>query len=128
MEELKLCPFCGARESREEIQNVGGIVFHWHILQHEPWCFLYHLKGEQGITENDVKAWNTRAACYDCQTGVPATEENMAKYGWVKERTCHIETRVIDDIEEDFCTACGNELACYYQPHYCPNCGAKVVE
>ena len=43
-------------------------------------------------------------------------------------RTCRIETRIIDGIEEDFCTACGNEVACYYRPHYCPNCGAKVVD
>lgn len=126
MEELKPCPFCGGKASVIDHHNDDGSV---SVGCADDTCLGFSGLGWLYKTEAEaIAAWNTRAACDDCQMGgVPATEENMARYGWVKERTCRIETRVIDGIEEDFCSACGNEVARYYRPHYCPACGARVV-
>lgn len=63
---------------------------------------------------------------------VPATEENMAKFGWVRERTCEIE-HVKGGARYDVwrCSACGYEYAesvseTSVVQNYCPNCGRKV--
>ena len=96
--ELKPCPFCGGKAA---------------VVESSPVYLAYRVRckrcgAETGMYTTAIQAvrcWTDRA-----------------------ERMCRIKTRDIDGIEEDFCTACGNEVACYYLPHYCPNCGAKVVE
>jgi hypothetical protein len=72
--------------------------------------------------EQAVEAWNTR---YDQQLdAIPATEENMERYGWVRELTCRNESA-----DGFLCSACtfGDFSSFKFEPHYCPNCGAKVV-
>ena len=61
--------------------------------------------------------------------GVPVTEENMAKFGWVRERTCE---RILYKLTGVLvCSECGagmpKQLDKYCYLHYCPNCGAKVT-
>ena len=60
---------------------------------------------------------------------VPATEENMAKFGWVRERTCHIEGSYYDELFDETCTnlSCGHAIWQNESPNYCSECGAKVV-
>lgn len=79
--------------------------------------------------EEAIAAWNTRV---DVERGaVPMTEENMAKHGWVKERTCHM---IVYKQDKDkprheqwgVCSECRELLE--PSDNYCPNCGSKVVE
>ena len=126
MTDLKPCPFCGGEASiYEEIP--GG-----YIVQCHDCC------GQIGIMtiEHAIAAWNARA---DTEYGaVPATDENMAKYGWVRERTCQFtikdnmnESEGMGDVWIE-CSACHCVFDFYadewlMKMSYCPNCGAKVV-
>ena len=114
MSELLPCPFCGGQPEMRESST------------HD---FYIKCKGCGVATrknhENRVGAvmdWNARV---DTEYGaIPATDENMAKHGWVRERTCH------DTGENEWhfiCSTCGYEQNGYEQWNYCPNCGAKVV-
>lgn len=51
---------------------------------------------------------------------------------WNPERTCHIEYPHYGDAPvingQPRCSECKTEFAVGTFPHYCPNCGAKVVE
>lgn len=93
-----------------------------------------------GLTPEQAVSLSPQRTCYECQIGgVPATEENMAKYGWVRERIC----KNISYPPEGFlCSACGwgdfsepSHLLTSAKytgrdnggPNYCPNCGAKVL-
>lgn len=139
MKELKPCPFCGGKARLEAIDFDDGDST-WWVLCSVCGAETDEYSGGTEAAADAIKAWNNRwgyhgdtIECYECAIGGKeaaqrSVEENIRAQGYVKERTCHIETRVIDGIEEDFCTVCGNEVACYYQPRYCPNCGAKVVE
>lgn len=92
------------------------------------YCPMCGAKLSKVVEEADaVKAWNARKEPITIMSPITTVSEGEPQT-YVPLRTCHVETRVIDGIEEDFCTACGNEVACYYRPHYCPDCGAKVVE
>lgn len=128
MEGLKPCPFCGGKAA--VVQNATTTYF----LDYRVRC--KRCGAETGMYTTAIKAvrcWNNRSACDDCQMGgVPATEKNMAKYGWVKERTC----RNTHKNRWFSCSECGfgfmDMFACdehdiEEQPRYCPNCGAKVV-
>ena len=71
--------------------------------------------------------------CYECNSGgVPATEENMAKYGWVRERTCTVESWRDSSpwTSIQWILSCGDTVEWDYEkpPNYCPWCGAKVVD
>ncbi len=121
--DLKPCPFCGGKV---EIQpwkynrHLPGFIYDFVCLH----CGCSFHAGYCETEDEAIAKWNTRLACYDCQMGgVPATEENMAKYGWVKERTCHA-TKV--DSFTWGCSECGGHW--HDAVNYCPNCGAKVVE
>jgi Lar family restriction alleviation protein len=127
VEQLKPCPFCGGRAAVAQNASV--------FLDYRVYC--KQCGAETGMYTTAIKAvrcWNNRSACDDCQMGgVPATEENMAKYGWVKERTCHNADNEPDSIWFK-CSNCGESLIVelrdggYGVPYYCPCCGAKVVE
>ena len=67
------------------------------------------------------------------QHSIPATDENMAKFGWVRERTCRIVKNsrkyVLSDgreLFEDGCSICNGYVG--DGDNYCSNCGARVVE
>ena len=123
-EELKPCPFCGGKA---EIYN-DGFGGDWAVR-----CACgAEVSGYIETEAEAVAAWNTRAerTCDECQLGaVPATDENMAKRGWVRERKC----RPIPTEDGFACEKCGEwwPWKHYYpdgKPRYCPNCGAKVVK
>ncbi len=116
---LKPCPFCGGT------QDGNGVI------DHDERCFVtlfadVFLIGNVSKKEIET-AWNTRA--YD--DGEPMTEENMARHGWKRERTCK-------NLEYDppwfTCSECSFVSVTEWLaggsgiPNYCPNCGARVVE
>ena len=128
-EELKPCPFCGGEA---EIYN-DGFGGNWAVR-----CACgAEVSGYIETEAEAVAAWNTRAerTCDECQfDAVPATDENMAKRGWVRERTCRNMGYYIDHTRFK-CSECGyNGWVKWAKdgedkvPCYCPNCGAKVVE
>lgn len=67
------------------------------------------------------------------QHRIPATEENMAKFGWVRERTCRNLDKRYNIMFK--CSECGHwecqdfdgEKILPQTWNYCPNCGAKVI-
>lgn len=123
--ELLPCPFCG-----------GEVSIKIHDYSNGTRLYTPKCKCGAGIVEvfhteaEAIAAWNTRTACDDCQMGgVPATEENMAKYGWVKERTCH--WIGIEEWKNPVeCSECGVLVVAHValDSNYCCNCGARVVE
>lgn len=109
MEELKPCPFCGST-------NVHMSDGEKDWMQYV-YCEDCNAIGPDGNTMiSYAEAWNQRA-----------------------ERTC----KNTDNKDGFTCSACGcvileDDLSCLsgqgrlrfllHYPHYCPNCGAKVVE
>lgn len=129
MSDLKPCPFCGGEASKRLFYK-GKYRVHCNV------CDAH--SGDVCDTEAEaIAAWNSRAKRItndeweSYQNSVPATEENMAKFGWVRERTCECIAEYakspIDGktIVLHRCSSC-HELM---RPHmnYCQNCGAKVV-
>lgn len=102
---LKPCPFCGAEP--------GGITKALDLelvgFEHEPTCYFSMLKFVgKSISNPFWKAWNTRA-----------------------EGTCRmLPGRPYYDMGEEgyTCSECGSWANLDWVAHYCPNCGAKVVE
>lgn len=98
MTELKPCPFCGDGIYKEKNVRGDALVFHY--------C---NVVGVLFITNRE--AWNTREI-------------------W----TCNLihEEHIVDDGEFDAytCDFCAEYFAMFggVKPHYCPRCGAKVVE
>lgn len=109
IQELKPCPFCGGEEKHDKTCIV------YIVESHTNFEWLY-----RDYPDFDYeKAWNQRA-----------------------ERTCHDTSRHGGDSFE--CSECRATLACDdgygntmefpgvteypTRPHYCPNCGARVVE
>ena len=127
MTDLKLCPFCGGEAWVYLSDGFGDESFE-SIVQ----CDNGHtLVGSYKTKAEAIAAWNARA---DAEYGaVPATDENMAKYGWVREQTCR---NIRNWSNHDFeCSSCGYELypedGTYESDgtlRFCPNCGAKVVD
>ena len=123
MTDLLPCPFCGGE----------AIAIH----EHKWWVACRECKAENGFIgmdmsgnygyfdteEQAIAAWNTRV---DVERGaIPMTEENMAKHGWVRERTCNFSDHVADVA---WCSECKKPMEYPNHPNYCPNCGARVVE
>lgn len=110
MTELKPCPFCGGNGKMARDVTCGYETFWVFCTKCGSQANYGHFKAEAAA------AWNTRA-----------------------ERTCRIEydeeeTERVWDAPEDTwgyrCDACGDTFR-YDRgllPHYCPNCGAKVVD
>ena len=122
--ELKPCPLCGGEATVHEYKY--KTVHNFTIYCDD--CGLATLWYD---TEAEViKAWNTRAACDDCQMGMkPMTDENMAAAGWVRERTC--QNLAADKDGQFLCSECRDSLWTGLDNNeirYCPNCGAKVVK
>lgn len=139
MRELLPCPFCGG-ETELKRYKCGD----WQIIcYHGDGCIMRE-DLENGYFEDAdlqtvIRAWNSRAERETddeweiYQRSVPATEENMAKFGWVRERTCHNASHRLDE-SRFHCSECG--FGCWVKnvatgrdelPNHCPNCGAKVV-
>lgn len=99
MDELKPCPFCGGEA---EMCHVSQL---WEPKE-SYWakCTKCHMSGNHFNTEAEaIAAWNTRA-----------------------ERTCR-QKRLFNLIRRE----CDGELYQWHgeeKPHYCPTCGAKVVD
>lgn len=129
MPDLKRCPFCKgfAQPALENKLLLGGADKWYHIIR----CKV--CGAQTGLCETyelAVKCWNSRIIdCEECLfNAVPATDENMAKRGWVRERTCY---HTVNDRGEACCSACGHSDEWWLFPadlNYCPNCGAKVVK
>ena len=119
MSELLPCPFCGGEAEMLTAESMnGGYLF--GIM-----CNDCCSRGDVYDTEAEaIEAWNTR---YEpMMDAIPMTEENMRKYGWVKERTCRVE---IDEYGCYPCSSCGVDIPSRFvgSIDYCPWCGAKVV-
>ena len=133
MSELLLCPFCGGEAETLTAESMhGGYLF--GIM-----CSDCRSRGDVYDTEAEaIAAWNSRAERITddeweiYQHSVPATDENMAKFGWVRERTCKQEERgwgTEGDHARVWLT-CGHDCmvpTVQDLPNYCPNCGCKVV-
>lgn len=111
MSELKPCPFCGGEADEYEGDYGNGIYcMMCGAMVGEPIHLEYRTTKRVNI-EEAIAAWNTRA-----------------------ERTCHRSD--VDGYSFRFeCSACGYvsivhncETRLDELPHYCPNCGAKVIE
>lgn len=127
MDVLKLCPFCGGEAKVYGDNNTAP----------EVWIMCDKCKASTSAhtcRQPAIEAWNTR---YDPHIdAIPATEENRARYGWVRERTCTMERDEWYPCAEDdckrlhmprwFCSECENDMVGAL-PDYCPNCGAKVT-
>jgi len=75
---LKPCPFCGGDPTLSKYKH-GYTIGHICTFVDPTWF---------PTREQAIAAWNMRA-CNECERGgIPATEENMAEHGWVKEHTC----------------------------------------
>lgn len=157
MSELLPCPFCGgevrlvyheAEPKSEECEykdtdecddcyECGWHEEFWtirHICKTRYWNhWTFNFDSDFCDTEAEaIAAWNTRAerTCHADEV----THRNC-KYsinrGW-RERTCHIEYPYYGDAPvingQPRCSECKTEFAVGMFPHYCPNCGAKVVE
>lgn len=120
-------------QSLSKLKRAGRLRF-WRGTIEIPETELHAICDEiQAEYDNAVHALNKSAGNWakaDAElraefNGIPMTEENMAAHGWVRERTC----RVIG-VDKGYtivptCDECGHE---WVQFHYCPNCGAKVVD
>ena len=142
------CPFCG-----------GWAEYGVTMAGEEVYCIRCGAAMPRQTSRSAAeRAWNTRTAsgdgfsravhdghlwrrCDACEGGaVPMTDEAMAAHGWVRERTCEMETDwdylsdgvpcAPEDTWAYMCSAC--EWSFRYdrgiKPNYCPNCGAKVVQ
>lgn len=118
MTDLLPCPFCGG-----EANTVLKGSDDWHIECHD----CASRSGIYGIKESAIAAWNTRVDVE--HGGIPMTEENMAKHGWVRERTCTVISVNYDELMDEVYTqfSCGHE-GCGGMSwfNYCPTCGARV--
>lgn len=122
--ELLPCPFCGGEASKRL----------FYVARYGVYCDECDARvGGLFNTEAEaIAAWNTRA---DTEYGgIPATDENMAKYGWVRERTCElVETDSYSNANEVIhvleCSECG-ETCEHVNGSYprCPHCGWKAVK
>ena len=138
MSELLKCPFCGGEAKPYKYLRK-------YLIECEDCKEYGHGAYVAAPTEAEaIEAWNTRHVQgdgweYD-KHSVPATEENMAKYGWVCERTCENAYEYRDsngvlhrDARIFRCSECGFKVNDFYGddeqsfPRYCPNCGRKVI-
>lgn len=111
---------------RDEFPGVKRIIVHFtDPNEHDfEWPFV-PLEREIAYIMVDGEMWYRGGE----DGAVPATEENMAKFGWVRERTCHIEGSYYDELFDETCTnlSCGHAIWQNESPNYCSECGAKVV-
>ena len=135
---LKPCPFCGGEAEIVDVCNdcfISGKVG----VGCSKCPVIIAEYGEYKVFDSEaeaIAAWNTRA-CDECERGaIPATEGNMREHGLVRERTCRDEFNGKAWCFK--CNACGcvipwkdsfnNESIRGGLLHYCPNCGAKVID
>lgn len=147
MSELLPCPFCGGEAFVRIDITLNQMQSRYRVgCDKDSNCHGWYGHSRYYSTEAEaIAAWNSRAERItddeweSYKHSVPATEENMAKFGWVRERTC--EFNIKDNMNESEgmgdvwieCSAC-HCVFDYYADEwlmnmsYCPNCGAKVVK
>lgn len=112
---LEKCPFCGGEaEVQHQSRELYGDIVSWYGV----YCkkqFCGYVSGQSTEAEA-IAAWNTRVNGSETEE----TSDNAPL------RTCE------NDSDSGFlCSACGfGDFDGFhgYKPHFCPNCGAKVVE
>lgn len=113
MTDLLTCWSCGGKATLIEDEPTQGFCF--------VECVDCGARGPITAKEQAIAAWNTRV---NVERGIPMTEENMAKHGWVRERTC----KPVDIDGVMRCPECDYPLGIMSVPAFCAGCGAKVVE
>jgi len=154
MSELLPCPFCGGEDL--EIDHAPTYIPERPDVYNVHCCECGANGSEEWTEKIAVAAWNTRAQTvfgmtldevrqmmkryteYE-RTSIPATEENMAKYGWVRDRTCE---NISEPPTGFYCSSCHWGDFCEPShllttakftgrdnggPNYCPNCGSRII-
>lgn len=111
---LKPCPFCGG-----EIR-----IVRLHGSYGEPWyarCDRCEVSGYYYKTEDQaIEEWSVRPE----RTCKDATSEEHTQAFTCSECGCWV---AYDEYWETGIYVQGDGQAVHIHPHYCPNCGAKVV-
>ena len=109
---IKPCPFCGGEvETHHVLDNYRGQNI-WTAGCSNNRCTCKPATGWCKTEAEAVAAWNTRAE-RTCRM-----PETSIDHG-------HIESNGVTEWRK--CSECGEEILAW-PAHYCPNCGAKVVE
>lgn len=120
-EKLLPCPFCGGEA--EEVITAKNTSDPKHRIR----CTKCRCQTSETVASPEhIRKWNTRAyedmgtlECYECRSGYPM----------VRERTCHVEQYFdFGVLNARWKLSCGHTSTENIAPHYCPWCGAKVVE
>ena len=105
-DELLPCPFCGG----EAVVRRGNVSKLYYVRCSNIECAALPITDGFSTEGQAARAWNRRA-----------------------ERTCRVTfERIFDEYpyEAPHCSECGQFFAGYVRgtwPHFCPNCGARVV-
>lgn len=121
-QKLRECPFCGG-EAKRSSETFERTILSW------VYCPNCGAAGGYRHTEAEaVAAWNTRYHSEFEETVIKAWKE-IKDY---QERTCRWKypQNVNGWVGYMVCSSCGEKYdeTVTDSSHYCPNCGAKVVE
>lgn len=130
MTDLKPCPFCGGKAQFARGFDHGEIgAIRWVSCTR---CGAMTLSKLYKTEEEAAVAWNTRNEPITIMSPITTVSEGEPQT-YVPLRTC----RNTHTNRWFACSECGYGFIDMYpcdetdineQPHYCPNCGAKVVE
>ena len=112
--ELKPCPFCGGAAHLIVLTSLPPMYQVAHV------CKVV-AQGAKDTAEEAIEAWNTRAerTCRD------VTGEERIQAFTCSECGCWV---AYDEYWETGIYVQTEGQPVHIHPHYCPNCGAKVVE
>lgn len=149
--ELKPCPFCGGKSLYEVYHTIDGFTQPAMFCN---WCkALFSVEGSEdwGIDGMDRlrAAWNRRVATLgndgvgrtndgvaererescgkDAEQGERAEPSERESYATLRRTTTRNTTRTVYGNKRPICEVCGYGIG-DRRWHYCPKCGAEVVE